>query len=271
MRFPSARILVFAKAPVPGQCKTRLIPALGAEGAARLAEDLLCGTLERVTQAGLAPVELWCAPQTRHPLFVRLSERLMLRLEVQHGADLGARMQAAAEAALGRAEQVVLIGTDCPALDADYLQQALQALTKQPTPHRPHERTRPTELTGAPELKGPPELKSPHKPARPHGLIRPCEPLRPHELNAQPAQAVLGPAEDGGYVLLGLRREALRALPALFSEMPWGGGQVAAITRQRLRDAGLVWTELISLADIDEPEDLARLGVTLSEWFPPRP
>ena len=200
MRFPNARILVFAKAPVPGQCKTRLIPALGAEGAARLAETLLCQTLERVTSAGLAPVELCCAPETTHPLFLRLSERLQLRLQAQRGPDLGARLRAAAESALERAEQVLLIGTDCPDLDAGYLQQALQALTKQ--------------------------------------------------------RAVLGPAEDGGYVLLGLRREALSALPLLFTKMPWGSAQVAQITRERMRDAGLAWTELASLADIDQPQDL---------------
>jgi glycosyltransferase A (GT-A) superfamily protein (DUF2064 family) len=90
-------------------------------------------------------------------------------------------------------------------------------------------------------------------------------------LNRLQAQAVLGPAEDGGYVLLGLRREALPALPALFSDIPWGSGQVAAITRQRLQDAGLVWTELKRLADIDNPEDLDRLGATLRKWIAPRP
>ncbi|MCF8002878.1 MAG: TIGR04282 family arsenosugar biosynthesis glycosyltransferase [Chromatiaceae bacterium] len=203
MRFPNARILVFAKAPVPGQCKTRLIPALGAEGAAQLAEALLCHTLERVTNARLAPVELWCAPEMTHPLFLQLAERLQLCLQVQRGPDLGARLQAAAASALGRAEQVLLIGTDCPDLDASYLQQALQALTKQ--------------------------------------------------------RAVLGPAEDGGYVLLGLRREALSALSLLLTKMPWGTAQVAQITRERMRDAGLAWTELASLADIDQPEDLALL------------
>jgi rSAM/selenodomain-associated transferase 1 len=201
----NARILVFAKAPVPGLCKTRLIPALGAAGAAQLAERLLLETLERFSGARLAPIELWCSPDPGHPLFQSAATRFQLPLRTQQGADLGARMQQAAATALRYSEQVLLVGCDCPELDGHYLQQALLALAERP--------------------------------------------------------AVLGPAADGGYVLLGLRRDALGALPSLFAPMAWGTDQVAAITRERLRGAGLAWTELAGLRDIDRPEDLPHLGL----------
>jgi glycosyltransferase A (GT-A) superfamily protein (DUF2064 family) len=74
------------------------------------------------------------------------------------------------------------------------------------------------------------------------------------ELNGQ--DAVLGPAEDGGYVLLGLRRSA----PELFRDIPWGGDGVAAYTRARMGDLGWCWRELPVLWDVDRPADLARMG-----------
>ena len=67
--------------------------------------------------------------------------------------------------------------------------------------------------------------------------------------------AVLGPALDGGYVLIGLRRPA----PRLFEAMPWSTPQVLALTRERLHAAGLHHAELPPLHDIDEPADLVHL------------
>jgi len=68
-RHPDAVIQIFARAPVPGAVKTRLIPALGAEGAAALQAKLLFRTLEMATRASMAPVQLWCAPDCRHAAF----------------------------------------------------------------------------------------------------------------------------------------------------------------------------------------------------------
>lgn len=197
-----ARILIFAKAPVPGQVKTRLIPSLGPAGAAALAERLLCATVARIATAGLAPVELWCAPDPGHPVFTALAARYDLTLHRQQGADLGQRLLAATAAALTRAEAAVLIGTDCPRLDAPYLGQVLAALAGQ--------------------------------------------------------DAVLGPATDGGYVALALRQAA----PALFSAMPWGSAEVAALTRARMAGLGWSWRELPALRDLDRAADLA--------WFDAR-
>lgn len=113
---------VFARAPVAGQCKTRLIPALGAEGAAQLQRRLTRHTLQtacawRASQVG-ARVELWCAPGIDHPFFTQCASMFEVDLRVQSDGDLGARMWLALIGALRRRQLPVLIGTDCPWLDA---------------------------------------------------------------------------------------------------------------------------------------------------------
>ena len=193
-RHPDALIQIFAKAPEPGRVKTRLIPVLGEQGAAELHARLFRRTVATVLDSRLAAVQLWCASATAHPLFV---ETGLPRLR-QQGPDLGARMTHALAAGLQRAQRVVLIGSDCPVLDAAYLEAAIVALAD-------------------------------------------------HD-------AVLGPAEDGGYVLIGLRRMA-----DLFTGVDWGSDQVLRQTRERLAAAGLGWQELATLWDVDRHADLARL------------
>lgn len=195
-RHPDAVIQIFARAPVPGAVKTRLIPALGAEGAAALQAKLLFRTLEMATRASMAPVQLWCAPDCRHAAF---QDWPGVSRHVQQGADLGERMAHALAAGLRSAQRVVLIGTDCPALDANGLHQAIARLAD-------------------------------------------------HDV-------VLGPAEDGGYVLVGWRRPV-----ALFAGIDWGSEQVLDQTRARLRAAGASWHELPVLWDVDRPADVARLA-----------
>jgi glycosyltransferase A (GT-A) superfamily protein (DUF2064 family) len=73
------------------------------------------------------------------------------------------------------------------------------------------------------------------------------------------ADVVMIPAEDGGYVLLGVSRDH----PDLFRAMPWGGDQVAAITRERCAQAGLALVELPVCWDIDRPEDVGRLAAEI--------
>jgi uncharacterized protein len=77
-------------------------------------------------------------------------------------------------------------------------------------------------------------------------------------LNAlqSPHDVTMQPAEDGGYLLLGLRQVAA----GLFERIPWGGDRVAAITRQRCRAAGLSLYELLPGWDVDRPADLLRLA-----------
>lgn len=67
--------------------------------------------------------------------------------------------------------------------------------------------------------------------------------------------AVFGPAADGGYVLVGLRRPA----PSLFIDLPWSDDRVMARTRERLESAGLTHHELATLHDVDEPADLVHV------------
>jgi rSAM/selenodomain-associated transferase 1 len=129
VRHPEGRILVFAKAPVPGRAKTRLIPALGAVGAAALQARLIEQTLATATRAELCPVELWCAPDARDPRLRALGARFNLPLRTQHGADLGERMRDALAGTLSAAPFAVLIGTDCPALTAAYLEEAIAGLS----------------------------------------------------------------------------------------------------------------------------------------------
>jgi len=67
---------------------------------------------------------------------------------------------------------------------------------------------------------------------------------------------VLGPAEDGGYVLLGMRR----VIPELFEGIGWGSGEVLSDTLQRLQALGISYRLLETLWDVDRAEDLLRLG-----------
>ena len=126
------RLIIFAKAPVAGEAKTRLIPALGAAGAAALAEQLLnhavaTGLEARGADAHLA-VELCTTPDTEHPAFQRLAPTPGLVLSTQGSGDLGARMDRALTRALATARAALLIGTDAPALHTGLLLQAAQAL-----------------------------------------------------------------------------------------------------------------------------------------------
>jgi glycosyltransferase A (GT-A) superfamily protein (DUF2064 family) len=97
-----------------------------------------------------------------------------------------------------------------------------------------------------------------------------CPALTPAHLQQAAAalsenDAVLIPAEDGGYVLIGLRQPA----PAVFAEIAWGSAQVLASTRQRLRHLGYSWHELPTLWDVDEAADLTRLSLSYPEMLKP--
>jgi rSAM/selenodomain-associated transferase 1 len=199
---PSAHLLVFAKAPVPGQAKTRLIPLLGAEGAARLQARLTRRALNTAMGANSGKVELWCAPDAGHPFFSALGAELGVSLHNQCGGDLGERMSNAAARSLAGNHPVLILGTDCPLLTPPHLQQALAALSLG-------------------------------------------------------QDAVLIPAEDGGYVLLGLARMA----PELFSGIDWGTDRVLAQTRERLYGLRFRFAELEPLPDLDRPEDALKLGL----------
>ena len=195
-------VAILAKAPVPGLAKTRLIPHLGAEGAAALQRWLLRRTLGTALAAELGPVTLWCAPETDHPDFAACQGLGPVRRCRQPDVDLGGRMHAAVDEASAAGTLVIgtlVIGTDCPALTPEVLREAAAA-------------------------------------------------LREHD-------AVVIPAEDGGYVLIGLKKPAL----AVFRDVDWSTDRVMAQTRQQLQAVGLTWLELPPLWDVDRFEDVERL------------
>ena len=200
-------VAVLAKAPIAGFAKTRLIPVLGARGAAVLQERLVERAVETACAAAIGPVTLWTTPDESHPVFQSIGARLGITLARQADGDLGARMLAAITAAN---TCVLLIGSDCPALTLDHLRAAADVLR-----HR--------------------------------------------------APAVVIPAEDGGYALIGLRTSE----PALFSDMPWSTPLVMNETRRRLRTLGLTWHEPVTLWDVDLPQDLERMrGIGLHDLIP---
>jgi rSAM/selenodomain-associated transferase 1 len=121
-------VIVFAKAPVAGFAKTRLIPALGPRGAAELAERLMNATLAHAVAAQLGTVELCVTPDLSHRAFADAVARHGVRLTDQGDGDLGERMARAFERVLRAQPRALLIGTDAPGLDAAYLRAAAQAL-----------------------------------------------------------------------------------------------------------------------------------------------
>ncbi len=193
MKYPQACILLFARVPVVGQVKTRLIPALGAAGACQLHERLLARILGVLQQQNLCAVELWLDGPGSHPLL----DPLAFPRYLQRGADLGARMAQAMDRALQRYRQVLIIGTDTPTLDAAYLALALEALQGD-------------------------------------------------------ADVVLGPALDGGYVLIGCKGKHW----PLFDAIDWGTASVLQQTLAQAARAGLSCHLLEPQPDVDRPEDL---------------
>jgi hypothetical protein len=198
-------IIVFARAPVPGQVKTRLAPRLGDWGAARLHARLTLHALRTAHGAKCGPVELHGT--ANHSFF----DSLRVNFRLQRGRDLGERMYNALSRALRRHHAAILIGTDCPVLTPADLRRAARW------------------LRGG------------------------CD-------------AVLAPAEDGGYALIGVRRVS----PQVFKGIRWGGGEVFAETEKRLSSAGYRWRLLRRVWDLDRPEDLERLRSLRSSSAPRR-
>lgn len=124
------RIVVFAKVPLAGFVKTRLIPALGMQGAANLARYLLEHTLHEAMNSQVGPVELCVTPSATDTVWQRMCLPEAVRLTDQGEGDLGERMGRAAERVIAAGEAVLLIGTDCPQLDATQIQRAALALQR---------------------------------------------------------------------------------------------------------------------------------------------
>ncbi len=123
----SVQLAIFAKAPIAGYAKTRLISALGPDGAASLQALLIRRTIGTALASSLRPVSLWCAPDATHDLFVSLRREYAIETFVQSGDGLGMRMLNTFEA-LTKSAPTLLIGTDCPVLSAVHLNRCALAL-----------------------------------------------------------------------------------------------------------------------------------------------
>jgi uncharacterized protein len=122
------RIVIFAKAPVAGLAKTRLIPALGPQGAAQLAQRMLQHTLSTACAANLGAVELCATPDMSDISWLPFGVPYTVVCSAQGEGDLGSRMARAALRSTKAGESVILIGTDCPAITTATLLAAASAL-----------------------------------------------------------------------------------------------------------------------------------------------
>ena len=127
-------LVIFAKAPVPGQVKTRLCPPLTPDEAATLHGSFVIDTLER-TKAAVGKLKLdmdrylACAPSSGHVFFKIMEERQGVKLIDQVGDDLGARMHHVVETMFSRGyRRTIIIGTDVPTVPLDHFKQALTSL-----------------------------------------------------------------------------------------------------------------------------------------------
>ena len=194
-------LIVFARYPVAGQAKTRLIPALGADGAARLHRRMAEHVVAAARAAGTdddATVAVHFTGGSRRDFRAWLGTDLFFQR--QSGGDLGARLHRAfASAFRSGAKRALAVGSDVPGVSPEFLRRGIRA-------------------------------------------------LEDHEI-------VLGPAADGGYTLLGMKR----LHPGMFQGMDWGTERVCAQTRDAIARLGLSVTELPTLRDVDRPQDLDPL------------
>jgi uncharacterized protein len=188
-------IVVLAKEPVAGRCKTRLCPPLNAAQAATVAEAALADTLAAVA----------ATPAARRLLVLdgRAGAWLPSGFDVvpQPDGGLDLRLGAAIEAADGPA---LLVGMDTPQLTPALLRASAGTLMSD-------------------------------------GL-----------------DAVLGPALDGGYWAIGMRRPRAEA----FAGVPMSVEHTGEAQRRRLRELGLRWRELAPLRDVDTIEDASAVAAS---------
>ncbi len=203
----SGRVILFGRYPVPGETKTRLIPALGVLGAAELQRRLTQQSLNTLLQPDLPATTFYYTGGSLSQVQRWLGNH-DIDLKKQRGDDLGVRMRTALFETLDQGGgPVVLVGTDIARMATHHLTAALDALARQ--------------------------------------------------------DVVLGPSQDGGYWLVGLRRPV-----DIFSNIQWGTPRVWDQTVSAIQSLGLSMAPMPMLNDIDTEHDL-RKWMPETEW--PRP
>ncbi|MFE8072015.1 TIGR04282 family arsenosugar biosynthesis glycosyltransferase [Marinobacteraceae bacterium S3BR75-40.1] len=204
---PEGPLLIqFAKWPEKGRVKTRLAASIGDEKALAAHIRLTEHVLDNLHATGF-PLQLWWnkppGASAAAPGLIQKIRSLHLEEQVQVGSDLGERMSHALVEGLRVCRSVIIVGSDCPAVDEDYILQAIQRL--------------------------------------------------------QGTEVVLGPADDGGYILLGARR----AKAGMLSGVRWGSHHALADTEKTLKRMNLSVSRLEARWDVDDNEDWERYLATL--------
>ena len=202
---PHTALVIFAKAPIPGEVKTRLCPPLTPDEAATLHGSFVLDILER-TKLAVAKLQLpchrylACAPSSELVFFKIMEERQGVRLLDQVGEDLGQRMHRTFVDLFTKGyKQVIIVGTDVPTLPLSVYQESFAMLGR--------------------------------------------------------SDAVLGPALDGGYYLIGLKQPAEK----LFTGVPWSTDQALAVTQEQAKKLGLSVGLTTAWRDVDTIADLQSL------------
>jgi rSAM/selenodomain-associated transferase 1 len=194
-------VMQFAKWPEAGKVKTRLIPALGEQGALAAHCELTQAVLDNLLATAL-PLQFWwdChrTPPAEAADVMKKLQGQGVQQRFQSDGNLGDRMAAALCGALRSHKYAIIVGSDCPSVDAAHVLLAAEKLIH--------------------------------------------------------VDVVLGPSEDGGYVLIGARK----VVSGMLDGIHWGSEHVLRQTREKLESAGLSVGLLPMRWDVDEAEDWQR-------------
>lgn len=200
-------LIIFAKAPVPGDVKTRLQTHLSAEECAQLHSSFIIDTIRIAKMVKEADIFLSCHPGVNNPFFQKVATEFGVRLIPQNGNDLGKRMaNAIKEALLAGYKKVIIMGSDSPDLPPEYIQEGFNRLDS--------------------------------------------------------SDMVIGPSSDGGYYLIGGRKEL-----SIFDGIIWSTRDVFEMTLKKAGENNLTFSVINEWYDIDTWEDLQRYKVQANKYI----
>ena len=184
-------IIVFLRVPQLGAVKSRLAAAIGEDQALAIYEYMLNRTMQTIDAVSTVDKALFYYPDVPHERF----KVQHASYHLQTGKDLGEKMNRAFTTVLQNHESAIIVGTDCPDLTTEIINEAFAKLSQN--------------------------------------------------------DLVLGPAADGGYYLMGLKRPT----PFLFDNIDWGTDKVLEQTQVCAENGGLTLATVDTLSDIDYEED----------------